>query len=186
MNRPSSTAPLMAICLLAACALGRARDELPTVDVAPTDQDFLKSAAEVYAFETQASDIALKQASTPEVKSYAQAMARDYSRANGELSALASRKSVDISQPLTANDQGLLHHLADLRGADFDQDYAQAVAVGIHVQAVSAFKAESSAGTDPDIKAWATRTLPTLQQHLQLARHLKVTTDDTADSPAQQ
>jgi putative membrane protein len=41
-----------------------------------------------------------------------------------------------------------------------------------HQDAVQLFTSESSTGTNPDVKAFAAQTLPTLQQHLALAQSL--------------
>jgi hypothetical protein len=41
-----------------------------------------------------------------------------------------------------------------------------------HTKDVSEFEKQSTKGTDADLKAFAAKTLPTLQEHLQLARAL--------------
>ena len=41
-----------------------------------------------------------------------------------------------------------------------------------HNKDVSAFEKESTKGADSDLKAFATRTLPTLQEHLKMAKAL--------------
>lgn len=41
-----------------------------------------------------------------------------------------------------------------------------------HKKDVSEFEKQSTRGTDPDLKAFAAKTLPTLQEHLQMARAL--------------
>jgi putative membrane protein len=39
-----------------------------------------------------------------------------------------------------------------------------------HRKDVNEFKKESTSGKDPDVKAWASKTLPTLEEHLKLAQ----------------
>jgi putative membrane protein len=41
-----------------------------------------------------------------------------------------------------------------------------------HRKDVSEFEKQSTKGTDPDLKAFATKTLPTLREHLQMAESL--------------
>jgi putative membrane protein len=41
-----------------------------------------------------------------------------------------------------------------------------------HEKDVSEFEKQSTKGTDPEVKAFASKTLPTLQEHLRMARAL--------------
>jgi putative membrane protein len=56
--------------------------------------------------------------------------------------------------------------------------------VSDHVKDVNAFKRQSTSGKDPDLKAWATKTLPTLEEHLKLARETNAKVSKT--TPSQQ
>jgi putative membrane protein len=53
--------------------------------------------------------------------------------------------------------------------ATFDKDYMAAM-VKDHEKDVAEFEAEAKDGSDPDVKAWASKTLPTLKKHLELAK----------------
>jgi putative membrane protein len=44
--------------------------------------------------------------------------------------------------------------------------------VEAHKQAVSLFQREAKSGKDSDARAWAEKTLPTLQEHLKMATEL--------------
>jgi putative membrane protein len=68
-----------------------------------------------------------------------------------------------------AKDQAAYDRLSKLSGAEFDKAY-MADMVSDHKTDVSEFRRESQRGTDPDVKAWAAKTLPTLEHHLQLAQ----------------
>ena len=59
-----------------------------------------------------------------------------------------------------------------MKGEDFDRAYSKMM-LNDHVKDVSEFEKQSTKGADPDIKAFAGKTLPTLQQHLELARALQ-------------
>jgi len=41
-----------------------------------------------------------------------------------------------------------------------------------HSKVIAAFEKEIASGSDPDVKAWASKTLPTLREHLSEARAL--------------
>jgi putative membrane protein len=56
-----------------------------------------------------------------------------------------------------------------LSGAAFDKAYMQGM-VGDHDHAVTMFKTFSERGDDPELKQWAEKTLPTLEDHERLAK----------------
>ena len=68
-----------------------------------------------------------------------------------------------------AEEKALDDRLSKLSGAAFDRAYMKAM-VDDHVKDVSEFKKEAKSGTDPEVKAWAAKTLPTLEEHLKMAR----------------
>ena len=54
--------------------------------------------------------------------------------------------------------------MSAMTGAAFDREYTKMM-VSDHRKDVSDFEKESTRGTDADLKEFATRTLPTLQEH---------------------
>jgi putative membrane protein len=66
--------------------------------------------------------------------------------------------------------------LSRLSGADFDREYMRMM-VKDHAKKVEMFEREATKGKDPDVKAWAAKTLPTVREHLQMARDLNAKTD---------
>jgi len=42
-----------------------------------------------------------------------------------------------------------------------------------HKKDIADFRKEANSGADSDVKTWASNTLPTLQQHLQMAQSTK-------------
>jgi putative membrane protein len=67
--------------------------------------------------------------------------------------------------------QEMVSKLSALSGAEFDRKYMDEM-VKDHEKDVAAFERESTKGSDPDLKAWAAKTLPTLREHLQMARDI--------------
>jgi putative membrane protein len=65
--------------------------------------------------------------------------------------------------------QEMVSQLSALSGAEFDRKYMEHM-VKDHEKDVAAFERESTKGSDADLKAWAAKTLPTLREHLQMAR----------------
>jgi putative membrane protein len=65
-----------------------------------------------------------------------------------------------------------MDRLSKLHGAAFDKAYMRDM-VADHKKDIADFQKEANSGQDPDVKNWASTTLPTLQQHLQLAQSTK-------------
>jgi putative membrane protein len=61
--------------------------------------------------------------------------------------------------------------LAGLHGADFDRAFARAM-VQEHEEAVALFRKEAQGSGESHVKAFARTTLPTLEEHLRMAREL--------------
>jgi putative membrane protein len=64
-----------------------------------------------------------------------------------------------------------LDDLKSKTGKDFDRAYDQ-MQVAAHEDAVALFETYSKSGDNPDLKAWAAKTLPHLKEHLALAKKL--------------
>ena len=80
-------------------------------------------------------------------------------------------KNVTLPSDVDAKDKATHDRFAKLSGAAFDRAYIQHMVAG-HRKAVAAFKKESTSGKDPDVKAWATKTLPTIEDHLKTAQDI--------------
>ena len=104
------------------------------------------------------------------MKQFGQRMVDDHSKANDELKSLAAEQEHHAAdRPSTPKDKALRDRLSKLSGAAFDRAYMQAM-VTDHRKDVNEFKMESKCGKDPDVKAWAAKTLPTLETHLKMAQ----------------
>jgi putative membrane protein len=96
-------------------------------------------------------------------------MVTDHGKANDELKSLAQQKNITLPTDLNAKDKATYDRFSKLSGAAFDRAYMQHM-LADHRTDVNEFKKESTSGKDPDVKAWAGKTLPTLEEHLKLAQ----------------
>jgi putative membrane protein len=140
--------------------------------VLAADESFVKKAAKGGMAEVQLGKLAAEKASSPDVKKFGQRMADDHGKANDELKTLAQNKNISLPTDLDAKDKALQNRLSKLSGPAFDRAYMQAMLTD-HQKDVSEFRTESKSGTDPDVKAWAAKTLPTLEDHLKEARETR-------------
>jgi putative membrane protein len=135
------------------------------------DTKFIKEAAEGGMAEVALGQLAVEKASNGDVKKFGQRMVDDHSKANNELKQLAAQKNVELPQDLNAKDKATKSTLESLSGDQFDQAYMKDM-VKDHKKDVSDFRRESASAHDPDVKKFATQTLPTLKEHLKLAESL--------------
>lgn len=138
----------------------------------PTEEDFWNKAAEGGMAEVELSKIAQTKAQNAEVKKFAQMMVTDHTKANGELKSLAGKKNVTLPTELNSTHKSAMEKLNSLSGTDFDKAYVDAM-VTDHDDAVNLFQVEADGGTDPELKAWAGKTLPTLKSHQQMIKGIK-------------
>jgi len=135
------------------------------------DTHFVKEAADGGLAEVELGKLAADKASSDAVKQFGQKMVDDHSKANDQLKQLASQKQIDLPQEPSAKHKAMMARLQKLSGADFDKAYVSEM-LKDHQHDVSAFQQESSSAADPDIKNFASQTLPTLQEHLKQVQSL--------------
>jgi putative membrane protein len=139
-----------------------------TTKLAHHDKVFLDKAAKGGMKEVAVSQAVLPSLSNQQVKDFANMMVNDHTAANNELMSLAAAKGLT----LPAADPKLTEKWSDKTG-NVDKKYIHEM-VEDHEDAVKLFQKATESG-DPDIRAFATKTLPTLQHHLDLAKDLKKT-----------
>jgi putative membrane protein len=130
---------------------------------------FASKAAQGGMAEVEMGRLAAQRAGDPEVKAFGERMVSDHSKANAELKSIASKKGLQLPGDLSSEQKSEMDKLTKLSGAEFDKEYMSAM-VDDHEEDVKEFETQSKDGNDPDIKTFAGKTLPTLQQHLQLAK----------------
>lgn len=134
------------------------------------DSHFIKNAAEAGTAEVELGRLGADKAAGSDVKQFAQHMVDDHSKNNTELTSLASSKNVDIAA-VTDKARKSADKLSDKSGVDFDKAFMKKM-VADHKKVVREFESEAKSGKDPDVKAFAEKTLPTLRQHLQEAQSI--------------
>lgn len=130
-----------------------------------TDEEFLEEAALGGMAEVELGKLASTKAANAEVKKFAQMMVTDHSKANEELKALAEKKGITLPKELDSSHKATLDQLRTKAGAEFDEDYV-ADMVDDHEKDVAAFEDKAKNAKDPDIKAFAEKTVPVLRKHL--------------------
>jgi len=134
-----------------------------------SDKDFIMKAAQGGMAEVVLGSLAAQQGTDAGVKSFGNRMTNDHGKANDELKALATNKGLALPTDLDAEGKKTQDELSKKSGKDFDKAYIDDM-VKDHEKDVAEFQKESTAAQDPDLKAWVSKTLPTLQDHLKQAK----------------
>jgi len=136
------------------------------------DKKFAKDAAMGGMAEVKKGQLAVEKASNPDVKAFGQKMVDDHTKVNEELKEVASKESIDLPTSLDSKQQGMVDKLSKLSGAAFDKAYMKDM-VKDHDTDVKEFQRVAQNGTDTAIRDFASKTLPTLQEHQTLARDVQ-------------
>lgn len=150
--------------------------------LASADKDFLENAAQGGHAEVEGSKLAQTKSSNADVKQFAEQMIQDHTKANQELMALAKQKGYTPPDEPSIMQRTELKALSATSGNSFDKMYVSRIGVAAHEDTVKMFQKAAADAKDPDIKAWAAKTLPTLQHHLEMANalHQKVDSESKA------
>jgi putative membrane protein len=105
------------------------------------------------------------------VKRFSETIVADHTKANAELMAAAKAAGLSVPESPSPEDQKELDMMKEHKGADFDKHFAEHM-VKSHEKGVALFTTASKEAKDPNLKAFAAKTLPTLQQHLDMAKKL--------------
>jgi putative membrane protein len=144
---------------------------------ANAERDFIEDQLEDGQAETALARLALERATHPQVKEYTQMILRDHQMAGEELRQIATAANVNPPADLDRDHKNLQEELTKLSGRDFDRKYIKAM-VDEHEEAVSEVEKKTNSD-NPEVRRWATKTLPTLREHLEKAKQLQQTLEQT-------
>ena len=140
------------------------------------DADFVVEAATINREEISLGQLAQQKGKSSSVKKLGKMMEDEHTKSLGDLTALAQTKAITLPATQTDAEKNAYTKLNEKTDKDFDKAYADMMVDG-HKAAISKFEKASENAVDPDIKAWATATLPVLRTHLEHAEMCKKETD---------
>jgi putative membrane protein len=129
------------------------------------DASFYKNAAEGGIFEVEAGHLAQDKGNSQQVKDFGAMMVKDHSAANDKLQGIAASKNITLPTSASVSQIAAKAKLEVLSGDTFDKSYVKNQ-VKAHRDTIALFNKEISTGQDPEAKAFAKATLPTIQAHL--------------------
>ncbi len=94
------------------------------------DKDFVKDIAIANTAEIELGRLAADRGANPEVKKFGQTMIDDHTKANDDLTSVASQHSIPVVNELDDKHRDLRDKLAKLQGMEFDREYIDAMVEG--------------------------------------------------------
>lgn len=147
---------------------GRATDQQGQMDA----QTFVNMAASGGLYEVESSRLALEKTTDPEEKKFAQQMIDDHSKANDELKQIAQSKNLTVPSEMNEKHRTLLGALQKAQGTTLTNTYHQQQ-LGAHEETIALFERASQQLGDSELKSFAQKTLPKLQEHLKMLQSHK-------------
>jgi putative membrane protein len=141
--------------------------------VAGSDRAFVSEAANSGLAEVEAARLVSARTDNAKVKDLAQHMEREHASTNDELKRIASEKGIELPSTIGGEPRGQLSRLTTLSKPEVDQAFVRDFGIEAHQKAISLFERQAREGQDPDLKAFAERTLPKLREHLAMAQRMQ-------------
>jgi len=135
------------------------------------DDKFVRDAAESSMAEIALGQLGVQKATNADVKSFAQKMIDDHTKATADLAPIASQKGVKLPTEPSTLHRAAADRISKLSGAEFDRAFMDQMVMD-HQKVVTEFQHVSKGAKDNDVKSFASTNLPTMQDHLQMAQSL--------------
>jgi len=174
VEKALSTLTALIASLFLLCFMGWAQtygNSNSSSNLSSSDRQFLINAAEGGKSEVVLGKLAAEKGQSQEVKNFGQRMVTDHTKADTHLKEVAQKEGVTLPDKMDPDSQALEKKLDKLSGAEFDRTYMSAM-VKDHSKDVHEFKQEASQAHNPEVKNFAEQTLPTLEEHLKLAKQI--------------
>jgi putative membrane protein len=137
-----------------------------------SDQKIVTQMAQANMAEIEAAKLAQSKSQNEQVKTFAQQMIDDHTKALGEVQTLAQAKGVSLPTELDKANKAKADKLGAMGPDAFDHAYMSQAGVADHKKVHGMLRQAQAKARDPDLKALAGRILPTVDQHLKSAQQL--------------
>jgi putative membrane protein len=148
-----------------------------------SERKFIEETAAHGMAEVELGKLAQQKGSSDQVKQFGERMVKDHTKANDELKQIAAAKGVELPTEMEREHRREIEKLSKLSGEEFDREYMKAM-VDDHEKDVKKFEKMAEDAKDPQVKEFASSTLPVLKQHEQLAETTHAALKDDKPSTA--
>jgi putative membrane protein len=140
--------------------------------LAREDSRMLADLAQGNMAEIETGRLALDKSQNDQVKKFAQQMIDDHGSALKELQTLAQSKGMSLPDGPDVKHKTVATALRVLSGDTFDRQYISRAGVNDHQDTLKLLQKIQKEGRDPDVKALASKMIPTVQHHLEMAQQM--------------
>jgi len=133
------------------------------------ERRFLETVARHGMAEVEMGRLAQQNGGSQQVKDFGKRMVDDHSKANDEVKRIATAKGVTLPTDMDSSHKRKLDKMSKKTGNDFDRAYMDDM-VDDHQKDVKEFRSMAKNAKDADVRSFASTTLPTLEQHLSMAK----------------
>jgi putative membrane protein len=162
---------LLALTVYSFTAFNQTANKSTKSDGGP-DREFVKKAANGGMMEVELGKYAQQTATSKRVKDFGAMMERDHSKANEELKGLAKKKGIDIPASMDPSTRNHVDKMKLNTGEGFEKAYIDMM-VNDHMKDIGEFERAEKNVKDDALRAFISKTLPTLRMHLDSARAIK-------------
>ncbi|OWK34772.1 DUF4142 domain-containing protein [Fimbriiglobus ruber] len=153
---------------------GRASAADDDKDAPFDDAKFVRHAAIGSMFEIKVGEVAQKKTANDQVRMFGARLVEDHAKVGNDLKAVAQSLNVQLPDQLDEKHQKHLDQFANYKGNNFDREFVDAM-VKDHEHDIAAFRRASKEAKNDQLRTFATKTLPTLEEHLRIAKELQNT-----------
>lgn len=136
------------------------------------DETFVRETAQSGQMEVEMARLGIDRAQDEQVRQFAQTLVNDHTKVNQELKDIATGQRITVPTDAPRTARSHVDELSRLTGQEFDRKFISLMVEG-HQKSIQRFEQESRSGRNGAVREFATRTLPTLRDHLSRAQELQ-------------
>jgi putative membrane protein len=140
--------------------------------VSRSDRKMMDELAQANISEIEAGKMAQSKTQNDQVKTFAQKMIDDHTKAQQDLQALAQQKGVQLPTEPDTKHKAAMKAMEALSADKFDAAYMKQGGLNDHKSTHKLLTQIESKAKDPDLKALAAKTRPVVDQHLAMAQDI--------------
>lgn len=139
--------------------------------------DRLVDAYSANLYEIRISENAAMKASTADVKKLAGMLVEAHTKMNADIERLAQSKNITLPTGLSDEQHRKMGRVTEKTGLDYDKEYCDEMK-NKHEDALKTYERLAEKCEDPEIKQWASETLPEVRTHLDMVEATRNTIKD--------
>lgn len=144
----------------------------PGAPLSKGDQKIVMDMAQANMAEIESAKMAQGKTQNAEVKTFAQQMIDDHTKALTDVQQLATAKGVTLPTEVDKRHKAMADKLAAMSGDAFDKAYLAQCGVAEHKKVHGMLAAAAKKAKDPELKALAGQMQPTVEQHMKAAQQI--------------